>query len=78
MSDFTGFRRRTDVAADRVRLEQWLRERRIDAALAAAPVEPATAHDTAQYAHDQATPFQDLPVFMGGTCRVDDGACGSS
>jgi len=24
------------------------------------------------------TPFQDLPVFMGGTCRVDDGACGSS
>src|ERR1035437_5275503 len=55
MSEFTSFRRRTEAAADRVRLGEWLRERRIDAALAAA--------DTAQCAYDLATPFCDpLPV----------------
>ncbi len=69
MSDFSGCKRRSETAADRTRLHQWLCERRIDAALAAAPVDER-AEATARDRYDQESAAYDLPPIAERPVRL--------
>ncbi len=70
MSEFSRFQRRADTAADRTRLEQWLRERRVEAALAAAPMEEKSADAKARYTSDPEPAPHDLPPVAERPVRL--------
>ncbi|MEI7436162.1 MAG: hypothetical protein WCL16_05080 [bacterium] len=78
MSKTSRLSRQADTAADRTRLGQWLRERRIEAALEAAPLENAMPGDAEQSAPlpikpQNLMPFNDRPVRLAQVRLVRSG-----